>query len=122
MAVMKYASRIAGNGDVVIGKTSFTFLNDVSMPHRLLYSFGIILTSLLTSRSTFVAKGMSLPLFQYTTIVKLASFFELSWIANGSFPSFPNEFTASCTLSLQTHGMMNRRSSPFSRLWHSTVK
>src|SRR3990172_12883876 len=97
MAVMKYASLIAGSGDVVIGKTSFTFLNDVSIPHRFLYSFGIVPTSLLVLPSTFVANGMNFPfaLLQYITIVKAASFFELSWIEKGSFPSFPpNESTA----------------------------
>ena len=49
---MEYASLVAGDGDVVVGKTSFTFLNDVSIPHLLPYSFGIIPTSLLASPST----------------------------------------------------------------------
>src|ERR1700730_11559290 len=122
---MKYASLTAGRGDVVIGKTSFTFLKALSIPQRLLYSFGIVFTSLLTSRSsTLVADGMNfrLLLLQHTTIVKDASFFELSWIENGSRPSFPNESTAPCTLSLQTQGMMNSSPSPFRRLMHSTVK
>src|SRR3990170_3753346 len=99
---MKYASLIAGEGDVVIGNTSFTFLNDVSIPHLFLYCFGIVLTSLLTFPSMFVAKGMNFPfsLLQYTTIVKDASFFELSWIEKRDRPSFPpNESTAPFTLS-----------------------
>ena len=62
IAVMKYASLIAGEGDRVLPWTSFTFLNEVSMPYFLLYSFGMVLTSIPGLPGTFVAKGMSFPL------------------------------------------------------------
>src|SRR5467141_4999071 len=106
---MKYASLIAGEGERVLPWTSFTFLNEVSMPQRFLYSFGIVLTSFFAFPSTFVAKGMSFPLFslQQTTMVKGATFFEsLSWIENGRAPCFPSESTAFWILALQTHGVM----------------
>ena len=56
---MKYASLIAGEGESVLPWTSFTFLKDVSIPHLLRYSFGIISTSFFAFPRTFVANGMS---------------------------------------------------------------
>ena len=123
IATMKYASLIAG--DAVIGKTSFTFLNDVSIPHLLLYSLGIVPTSLLASPSILMAKGMSFPFFslQQTTMVKDASStWWLSRMEKGNRPSLPKVSTSRWTLSLQTQGMTNSSPSPFSRLMHSTVK